>query len=147
MSDQETSPLSPLPPKTDTKLKPGIPPKPSAQPTSLPPINKRLSEGKVMSIVSKFSKPGYVASEPGEQPAGGTADVALSKRFKRPPTVKPKPRPASLSFQVEGGQAPPLPKKVSRKPRGSETGDEVDGIGVEGGRSGTVEATQQEEHD
>lgn len=100
-----------------------------------------LSEGKVKRIVNKFSKQGSVQNEPGDQPTNGTAEVTPSKRFKRPPTIKPKPHRASLQFQIGGEQAPPLPVKRSRKPKEIEQGEEGDSISVEGGRSGTAAFT------
>uniref|UniRef100_A0A3P8SYK8 Rho guanine nucleotide exchange factor 15b n=1 Tax=Amphiprion percula TaxID=161767 RepID=A0A3P8SYK8_AMPPE len=137
MSVQER-PTSPLPLKPEAKPRPEIPPKP--QPGS-PPLadggtSSRLSGGKVKRIVSKFSK--QDSNEPVEQPTNGTAELTPSKRFKRPPTIKPKPGRASLQLLEGGGQAPPLPMKRSRilkKQKVTEGGEEVDNISVEGGRS------------
>uniref|UniRef100_UPI0037E9B51A ephexin-1 n=1 Tax=Semicossyphus pulcher TaxID=241346 RepID=UPI0037E9B51A len=145
MSVQEAPqrPTSPSPLKPEPKPRPEIPPKPSTQPGS-PPLGERggsstsLSGGKVKRIVDKFSKQDSLQNDPGEHPTNGAADVKVSKRFKRPPTVKPKPPRASLQLQLGGEQAPPLPKKRSRvpqKPRESVGGEEADGVSVEGGRS------------
>ncbi|XP_035531733.1 rho guanine nucleotide exchange factor 15 [Morone saxatilis] len=135
-SQRSTSP-SPL--KPEAKLRPEIPPKPSPQASSPPSGDgggsTSLSEGKVKRIVNKFSKQESAANEPVEQLTNGTAEVTLSKRFKRPPTVKPKPGRASLPLQIGGEQAPPLPKKRTRKPKESERVEEGDSISVEGGRS------------
>ncbi|XP_034412966.1 rho guanine nucleotide exchange factor 15 isoform X2 [Cyclopterus lumpus] len=145
MSVQEASQraTSPLPLKLEAKPKPEIPPKPSPQ-TSSPPAGGRgssasLSGGNVKSIVNKFSKKESADVEDG--PTNGTAEVPLIKRFKRPPTVKPKPDRASLHLQIGGEKAPPLPVKKSRVARrrkgrgGEEEEEEGDGISVEGGRS------------
>ncbi|XP_051284832.1 rho guanine nucleotide exchange factor 15 [Dicentrarchus labrax] len=130
---------SPSPVKPEAKPRPEIPPKPTPQAGSPPPGDgggsTSLSEGKVKRIVNKFSKQECVANEPVEQLTNGTAEVTLSKRFKRPPTVKPKPGRSSLQLQIGGEQAPPLPKKRSRKPKESERVEEGDSISVEGGRS------------
>nr|XP_046237618.1 ephexin-1 [Scatophagus argus] len=138
MSVQEASQqdTAPLPLKPEAKPRPELPPKPSPQ-TSSPPLGDRgsggsLSEGKVKRIVNKFSKQEHVPNESGEQPTNGTTEVKPIKRFKRPPTIKPKPGRASLQLQMGGQQAPPLPLKRSRKPKESEEGDS---ISVEGGRS------------
>lgn len=148
MSVQEASqrPTLPLPLKPEAKQRPEIPPKPSTQ-TSSPPLGDRgsstsASGGKVKRIVNKFSKQESEPNEPGEQPTNGTSDLTPSKRFKRPPTIKPKPGRTSLQLQIRGEQAPPLPLKRSRilqKQKESVGGEEVDSISVEGGRSGTVD--------
>ncbi|TMS02039.1 Rho guanine nucleotide exchange factor 15 [Larimichthys crocea] len=129
---------SPLPLKPEAKPRPEIPPKPSAQSNS-PPLahsssNTSLSEGKVKRIVNQFSKQESEQSEPGEQLTNGTAEVKPLKRFKRPPTVKPKPGRASLPLKLGREQAPPLPAKRSRKPK-ERGGEEGDSVSVEGGRS------------
>ncbi|XP_008281051.1 rho guanine nucleotide exchange factor 15 [Stegastes partitus] len=137
MSIQER-PTSPLPLKPEAKPRPEIPPKP--QPGS-PPLgdrgsSSRLSGGKVKRIVNKFSK--QESSELAEQPTNGTTEFTPSKRFKRPPTVKPKPGRASLQLLTGAEQAPPLPMKRSRvlkKQKTNEGGEEGDNISVEGGRS------------
>ncbi|XP_039997391.1 rho guanine nucleotide exchange factor 15 [Xiphias gladius] len=144
MSVQEASqrPTLPLPLKPEAKQRPEIPPKPSTQ-TSSPPLGDRgsstsASGGKVKRIVNKFSKQESEPNEPGEQPTNGTSDLTPSKRFKRPPTIKPKPGRTSLQLQIRGEQAPPLPLKRSRilqKQKESVGGEEVDSISVEGGRS------------
>lgn len=136
---------SPLTLKPDAKLRPEIPPKPSPQ-SSSPPLGDAgsitgLSEGKVKRIVNKFSKQESVPNEPGDQPTNGTAEATPSKRFKRPPTIKPKPHRTSLQFQIGGEQVPPLPVKRCRKPKEIEQGEEGDSVGVEGGRSGTAAST------
>ncbi|XP_074518373.1 rho guanine nucleotide exchange factor 19 [Halichoeres trimaculatus] len=131
-------PLSPLPLKPDPKPRPEIPPKPSTQPGS-PPQGDRsssVSGGKVKRIVDKFTK--QDSSELGERPINGTGEVQSCRRFKRPPTIKPKPNRASLQLQIGREQAPPLPMKRSRflyKQKESEGGEEGDSITVEGGRS------------
>ncbi|XP_027143742.1 rho guanine nucleotide exchange factor 15 isoform X1 [Larimichthys crocea] len=129
---------SPLPLKPEAKPRPEIPPKPSAQSNS-PPLahsssNTSLSEGKVKRIVNQFSKQESEQSEPGEQLTNGTAEVKPLKRFKRPPTVKPKPGRASLPLKLGREQAPPLPAKRSRKPK-ERGGEEGDSVSLEGGRS------------
>ncbi|XP_068443952.1 ephexin-1 [Clinocottus analis] len=132
-------PASPLPLKPEAKPRPEIPPKPSPQASSPPSPDRgssgaSVSGGKVKSIVNKFSK--QDSSEVAERATNGTAEVTTSlKRFKRPPTVKPKPRRTSLPPQIE--KAPPLPLKksrIAREGRGRK-GDEEDGVSVEGGRS------------
>lgn len=143
MSVQDTSRRATTPPplKPEAKPRPHIPPKPSPQCTS-PPLGERgsflrLSGGKVKSIVSKFSKNDSMEAE--EQPTNGAAEPKAVKRFKRPPTVKPKPNRASLQLQLGGEKAPPLPVKRSRTlKRQNEIEGEADSIGVEGGRSGRV---------
>ncbi|XP_020484898.2 rho guanine nucleotide exchange factor 15 [Labrus bergylta] len=146
MSVQEASqrPTSPSALKPGAKPRPEIPPKPSTQPGS-PPLGDRgsstsLSGGKVKSIVEKFTREESkeTSKERVEHPTNGTAEVKLSKRFKRPPTIKPKPGRASLQLPLGGEQAPPLPLKRSRIPhkqKESVGGEEVDSISVEGGRS------------
>ncbi|XP_040887356.1 rho guanine nucleotide exchange factor 15 [Toxotes jaculatrix] len=140
MSVQEASqrPTSPL--KSEPKHRPEIPPKPSTP--SSPAVgdigsSTSVSSGKVKRIVNKFSKQ-ESANEPEEQPTNGTSEFTPSKRFKRPPTIKPKPARHSLQLQIKGEQAPPLPVKRSRilqKQRGTTGGEEGDGVSVEGGRS------------
>ncbi|XP_078131943.1 rho guanine nucleotide exchange factor 19 [Sander vitreus] len=141
MSVQEASeqPTSPKPLKPEPKPRLEIPPKPTPQ-TSCPPlgdrgISTRLSGGKVKRIVNKFSIKDL--NEPEEQPTNGTAKLRSIKRFKRPPTVKPKPGRASLQLQISGEKAPPLPVKRSRTLQKQESGgaEEWDTISVEGGRS------------
>ncbi|XP_042256620.1 rho guanine nucleotide exchange factor 15 [Thunnus maccoyii] len=139
MSVQEVSPppTSPLPLKPETKPRPEIPPKPSTQ-TSSPPLGDRGSSGKVKRIVNKFSKQESASNEANEHPTNGSAELKTSKRFKRPPTIKPKPGRASLQLQIGREQAPPLPAKRSRVPQKQKEslgGEEGDGIGVEGRRS------------
>ncbi|XP_030017701.1 rho guanine nucleotide exchange factor 15 isoform X2 [Sphaeramia orbicularis] len=146
MSVQEVSqrPTSPSSVKSECKLKPEIPPKPSHQPGS-PPLGERgstlrLSGGKVKSIVNKFSKQEAGKNTNEEQPANGTTKHTSNKRFKRPPTIKPKPGRFSLQLQLQTGgeQAPPLPMKRSRmlqKQRETLAGEDGDSITVEGGRS------------
>uniref|UniRef100_A0A3Q1EL75 Rho guanine nucleotide exchange factor 15b n=1 Tax=Acanthochromis polyacanthus TaxID=80966 RepID=A0A3Q1EL75_9TELE len=137
MSVQER-PTSPLPLKPEAKPRPEIPPKP--QPGS-PPLgdrgsSSRRSGGKVKRIVNKFSK--QDSSEPVEQPSNGTAELTPSKRFRRPPTIKPKPGRANLQLLLGGEKAPPLPMKRSRilkKQKETEGGEEGDNISVEGDRS------------
>ncbi|XP_074479532.1 uncharacterized protein arhgef15b isoform X2 [Sebastes fasciatus] len=142
MSVQEASqrPTSPSPLKPEAKPRPEIPPKPSPQQPSSPPLgnmSRSPSGGKVKRIVNKFSK--KESNEPVEQPTNGTAERTTIKRFKRPPTVKPKPGRASLQLQIGAEKAPPLPAKRSRtlqRQRESEGGEEGYGnINVEGGRS------------
>lgn len=148
MSVQEASqrPTSPSSLKPEAKPRPEIPPKPSPQASS-PPLGDKgsgtsHSGGKVKEIVNKFSRPESVPSDPVEQPTNGTAEITANKRFKRPPTIKPKPGRANLQLQIGGEQAPPLPMKRSRilqKQRERGGGEEGDGISVEGDRSGTVD--------
>ncbi|CAJ1086208.1 rho guanine nucleotide exchange factor 15-like [Xyrichtys novacula] len=136
-------PLSPLPLKHEPKPRPEIPPKPSTQPSS-PPQGVRsssssssLSGGNVKRIVDKFTKQESVEAR--EHPTNGTTEVKRSGRFKRPPSIKPKPRRISLQLEIGGEQAPPLPMKRSRVPqkqKESVGGEEGDSISVEeGGRS------------
>ncbi|XP_063756998.1 rho guanine nucleotide exchange factor 15 isoform X2 [Eleginops maclovinus] len=135
MSVQEASPLKP-----QAKPRPHIAPKPSPESTT-PPFgdrgsSARRSGGKVKRIVSKFSK--NDSTEVGEQPTNGTAEPKAIKRFKRPPTVKPKPDRARLQLQLAGEKAPPLPVKrnrVLKRQTECRGGEEGDSIGVEGGRS------------
>lgn len=145
MSVEEASQraTSPVPVKPEAKPRPEIPPKPSPECSapSEPGSIKSFSEGKVKRIVNKFSKQESVHKDSGDQPTNGT-EVTPSKRFKRPPTVKPKPRRSSLQLQIGAEQAPPLPVKRSRKPKDNEQGEEADSVSVEGGRSGTAELTQ-----
>lgn len=145
MSVEEASQraASPVPLKPEAKPRPEIPPKPSPECSSPsePGSIKSLSEGKVKRIVNKFSKQDSVHKDNGVQPTNGT-EVTPSKRFKRPPTIKPKPCRSSLQLQTGAEQAPPLPVKRSRKPKDTEQGEEADSISVEGGRSGTAEITQ-----
>lgn len=76
---------------------------------------------------------------PNEQHTNGSAEPLKHQRFKRPPTIKPKPGRASLQLQIRGEQAPPLPMKRSRiLQRQSHGSEEGDGVTAEGGQSGTV---------
>lgn len=142
MSIQEASQRgpSPIPLKPEAKPRPEIPPKPSMQSTS-PPLDDSdsivtVSEGKVKSIVNKFSK--QEQSKKGDQPSNGVAEVTSIKHFKRPPTTKPKPRRTSLPIQQGDVQAPPLPVKRTRRPKEIEQGEEANGVIVQGGRSGKL---------
>ncbi|XP_068569410.1 ephexin-1 [Cebidichthys violaceus] len=134
MSVQEASQRPPKP-------RPEIPQKPSPQTGSPPPGDRggsaSLSGGKVKRIVNKFSK-NESTEAVGKKPTNGTAKVPSTKRFKRPPTVKPKPDRISLQLQIGGEKAPPLPVKRNRslqRQKEGEGGEEGDGISVEGGRS------------
>ncbi|XP_028284941.1 rho guanine nucleotide exchange factor 15 isoform X2 [Parambassis ranga] len=132
MSVQER-PTSPLPLKTEVKPRPEIPPKPQA---SSPPPGDRRSSGKVKRIVNKFSKQESVEAK--EQPANVATELLPNKKFKRPPTIKPKPGRNGIQRQVAAEQAPPLPMKRSRilqKQKDNVGGEDGDGISVEGGRS------------
>ncbi|XP_060922452.1 rho guanine nucleotide exchange factor 15 [Limanda limanda] len=141
MSVQEVTRSQMLPPvlKPEAKQRPEIPPKPSTQ-TGSPPLGDRgdgtsISSGKVKRIVHKFSRQDSESEEAEERP-NGTSELTTKKRFKRPPTIKPKPGRSSLQLQIKEEQAPPLPMKRSRilqKQTKSVGGDE--GVGVEGGRS------------
>ncbi|XP_069026030.1 ephexin-1 [Embiotoca jacksoni] len=112
MSVQDRT-ASPSPMKAEAKARPDIPPKPAAQTSSSPQGDmSSLSSGKVKRIVNKFSK--QASNEQGEQPTNGTAETTANKRFKRPPTIKPKPGRSGLRLQVRTEQAPPLPVKRSR---------------------------------
>ncbi|KAM7377296.1 hypothetical protein PAMA_013881 [Pampus argenteus] len=144
MSVQEASPrpTSPLTLKPDVKPRPDIPPKPSTQSVSPPLLvrgsSERLSGGKVKRIVKKFSKQVIALNEENEETTNGSSELKTSKRFKRPPTIKPKPGRASLQLRIAKEQAPPLPAKRSRIPQKQKEslgGDEGDGITVEGRRS------------
>ncbi|XP_036968534.1 rho guanine nucleotide exchange factor 15 [Acanthopagrus latus] len=141
MSVQEAPPRasSPVLVKPEAKPRPEIPPKPSTQTNSPPPgdadSSTSLSEGKVKRIVNKFSIQEQVPKESDEKPSNGTAEFKAGGRFKRPPTIKPKPRRAILQLQLGGEQAPPLPMKRSKKLKDSERGEDGDSISVEGGRS------------
>lgn len=144
MSVQETlpRPQSPLHFKPEPKPRPEIPPKPSTQATSPPPGER--GSGKVKRIVSKFSNQGSVSKRPEARRTNGTAGHKSHSQFKRAPTVKPKPGRSSLQLQIGTEQAPPLPMKRSRllhKQKEITAGDDRDGVGVEGGRSGTVGQT------
>lgn len=126
---------SPVPIRPETKPRPEIPPKPSLPTSTSPPLDSTdgvtaPSEGKVKSIVSKFSR--QEQSEWAEQPSDGPVEVVSSKRLKGRPLVKPKPRRASLPLQLEGQQAPPLPMKRSRRPKVLLE----EAVSVECGRSG-----------
>lgn len=144
MSIQEGPQRAPSPVliKPESKPRPEVPPKPSLQSSTSPPPDHcdgvtAPSEGKVKSIVSKFSR--QEQSERTEQPADELVEVISSKRFKRPPVVKPKPRRASLPMQLEGQQAPPLPMKRSRRLKVLVE----DAVSVECGRSGEPAFTIQ----
>ncbi|XP_072232492.1 rho guanine nucleotide exchange factor 19 [Leuresthes tenuis] len=135
MSVQER-PKTPL--KLEVKPKPEIPRKPSTQATSPPPSDRQgspvLSGGKVKNLVNSFSK----SSEVQKQPANGAAEPKMGKRFKRPPTLKPKPHRTSLPPQIKLEQAPPLPmKRTGRalKKQKSFRGEDGDSVSVEGDRS------------
>ncbi|XP_061565555.1 rho guanine nucleotide exchange factor 15 [Cololabis saira] len=131
MSVQEGS-TSPSPLKPEVKPRPEIAPKPSPLPAD-GSCTSGPSGGKVKKIVDRFSK--QESCEAGEQTANGTAE---SKKFKRAPTIKPKPGRPSLPLLAGPEQAPPLPKKRSRIPKkhtDSLGGDEGDSLNVEGGRS------------
>ncbi|XP_041842386.1 ephexin-1 isoform X2 [Melanotaenia boesemani] len=137
MSVQE-QPTSPLLPKSEVKTKPDIPPKPSVQSISPPPSDRvhspSLSGEKVKNIVNKFSK----SSEPGKQTASGNAKRTSNQKFKRPPSIKPKPRRLSLQLQTGAEPAPPLPMKRShflKKQKQSMGGEEGESLSLEGGRS------------
>ncbi|XP_029382484.1 rho guanine nucleotide exchange factor 15 [Echeneis naucrates] len=131
---QQPESLSPLQP--ESKQRPEIPPKPPTQ-TSPPPlrdrgVHARMSGGKVKRIVSKFS------NQELNEPSNGTPKFKQGKRFKRPPTVKPKPARNSLQLHIQTEQAPPLPMKRGRllqKQKEAVGGEEGDSISVEGGRS------------
>lgn len=141
MSVQER-PTSPLPLKTEVKPRPEIPPKPQA---SSPTPGDRRSSGKVKRIVNKFSKQESIEAK--EEPANVATELLPNKKFKRPPTIKPKPGRNGLQRQVAAEQAPPLPMKRSRilqKQKDSVGGEDGDSISVEGGRSGTVEELLRE---
>ncbi|XP_047466011.1 rho guanine nucleotide exchange factor 15 [Mugil cephalus] len=138
MSAQERPP-SPSVPKPEAKPRPEIPPKPSLQVSPPSPRarggSSSRSAGKVKRIVNKFSR--QESSEWAEQPTNGTAEPKPIKKFKRPPTIKPKPGRAKVQLQIGAEQAPPLPMKRSRRLQKQDSmgGDTGDGIGVEGGRS------------
>lgn len=125
--------------------RPDIPPKPAMQ-SSTPPLqdedgDESHTTGKVKRIVNKFSKKEVASSEANERPANSSAEFTPSKRFKRAPTIKPKPNRASLPLQLSREQAPPLPAKRSRVPqkqKESVGGEEGDSISGETRRSGTV---------
>lgn len=136
MSVQEAS----LPFKPQAKPRPDVAPKQYPAESSSPPLEGNtgstpdLSTGKVKSIVNKFSLQNSVSNDPEDRATNGAAKV---KRFKRPPTVKPKPGRARLPSQIGGEQAPPLPIKRSQKLKDGEQVDESNGISAEeGGRSG-----------
>ncbi|KAM4536520.1 rho guanine nucleotide exchange factor 5 isoform 1-T2 [Odontesthes bonariensis] len=127
-------PKTPLPLKLEFKPKPEIPPKPSAQATSPPPSDgPALPGGKVKKIVNSFTQ----SSEVQKQPANGAAELKMGKRFKRPPTIKAKPRRDSLPLQLRPELAPPLPQKKTRalKNQRSLGGEDGDSVSVEGDRS------------
>ncbi|XP_068164661.1 rho guanine nucleotide exchange factor 15 [Antennarius striatus] len=134
MSDQEAPPQATSPPPLKADNKPNIPPKPPAQTTPPPPGGRAGSttptEGKVRSIVDKFSKQGRVGDQGAEQSTNATLGMPRMRRFRRPPTLKPKPQRASLPLE-----APPLPLKRSRRPRASQWSDEGGGVNMEGARS------------
>lgn len=137
MSEQEG------PPRAQAKPRPGIPPKPSAQPDPSPlPANEggvqKLSEGKVKSIVSKFSRQDSVSGETEDRAVNGSTKVTKVKRLKRPPTIKPKPKAGRTSLPARmGQQAPPLPMKRSQKPKEVDRVEKGNSVHVEGSRSGT----------
>lgn len=126
MSEQE-GPLDP-----PAKPRPEVPPKPSAQPEA------PSSEGKVRSIVSKFSRQDSVSKETEDRAVNGSSKVTKMKRVRRPPSVKPKPKAARASLPARlGQQAPPLPVKSSRKPKEADRVEERSDVHAEGSRSGT----------
>ena len=88
--------------------------------------------GKVKNLVNSFSK----SSEVQKQPANGAAELKMGKRFKRPPTIKPKPHRTSLPPQIKLEQAPPLPMKRTRALKKQKSSRGEDGDSVEGDRSG-----------
>ncbi|KAG7243418.1 hypothetical protein INR49_011875 [Caranx melampygus] len=140
MSVQETphQPESPLHCKPEPKPRPEIPPKPTTQASSPPLGDRGSSSGKVKRIVSKFSNQGSVSKRPEARPTNGTTGHKSHSRFKRAPTIKPKPNRSSLQLQIGTEQAPPLPMKRSRllhKQKEILGGDEGGGVSVEGGRS------------
>ncbi|KAM8897401.1 rho guanine nucleotide exchange factor 15 isoform 1-T2 [Spinachia spinachia] len=109
--------------------RPEIPQKPPPRTVSALPGG---DGGKVKRIVKKFSE-----TEPREAPGEPPANSCV-RRSARPPTVKPKPRRASLQLPIGGLRAPPLPVKRSRtiqRQAENKGGDECDGNKVEGGRS------------
>lgn len=127
MSEQER------PPRPQAKHRPEIPPKPPAQPEPAPLRGSQsASEGKVKSIVNKFSK-----QDSEEGALNGSLKLPKIKRLKRPPTIKPKPGRASLPLQI-GERAPPLPMKRSRKPKEAAQTEQGNFVDVKGSRSGTV---------
>lgn len=132
MSEQEGPPQA--------KARPEIPPKPSAQPDPSPLTGdvQNVSEGKVKSIVDKFSRQDSVSNE-AERAVNGFPKVTRVKRLKRPPTIKPKPKGGRASLPARlGEQAPPLPMKRSQKPKEADQVAEGNDTDVEGSRSGTV---------
>nr|XP_020441550.1 rho guanine nucleotide exchange factor 15-like isoform X2 [Monopterus albus] len=126
--------ISPLPLKHEAKPKPEIPPKPPTQASSLPAgdggSSTSLSGGKVKHIVSKFSQ-----QESEQQPTNGTPAPARTKKFKKRPTIKPKP--THLQLQQGQEQAPPLPVKRSRilQKQSMVEDDQENSISVAGDRS------------
>lgn len=141
MSTPDTSQLSMSPSllKSESKPRPELPPKPS-HPSS-PPLGERgsatrLSGGKVKSIVSKFSQQKTAPSAVAFKHTNGDAK-RVPRRFRRPPTVKPKPGRLSLQLQMRTEQAPPLPlkrSKILQKQKGIGAHEE-ESVGVKGGRS------------
>lgn len=138
MSEQE----EPL--RAQAKPRPEIPPKPSAQPDSSPlPGNasgvQNVSEGKVKSIVSRFSRQDSVSNQTEDRAVNGSPKVTKVKRLKRPPTIKPKPKAGRTSLPARmGQQAPPLPMKRSQKTKEADRVEEVNSVHVEASRSGTL---------
>lgn len=128
--------------KLQAKPRPEILPKPSPQPDSSPPAGavQSVIEGKVKSIVSKFSRQDSVSHEPEDGAINGSSEVTEIKQLKRPPTIKPKPKAgrASLPMRIEGDRVPPLPMKRSRKPKDVAQADKGNNADVEGSRSGRV---------
>ncbi|KAM9424595.1 uncharacterized protein arhgef15b [Pholidichthys leucotaenia] len=125
--------LSEYPFKSEVKTRPEVPPKPEPTPLG---DSSGFSSGKVKRIVNKFSK--QESKELCEQTTNGTAQFTQSRKFKRPPTIKPKPRRSSLPLQVGAEQAPPLPMKRSRflrKLRKSFVGDDEDTANKDEGRT------------
>lgn len=130
------------PAKAQAKARPEVPPKPPApepEPAPPAPALQNLSEGKVKSIVNKFSRQDSVSNETEQRHVNGSSKVTRIKRLKRPPTVKPKPKAgrASLPPQTRE-QAPPLPMKRSRKPKEAHPAEEDNHVHAEGSRSGRV---------
>ncbi|KAJ8254797.1 hypothetical protein GJAV_G00197450 [Gymnothorax javanicus] len=124
MSLPEPAPRSQVPLPSKTGPKPPIPSKPSQNGSESPALPKKKSSeteslGKVKTIVSKFTEQDGRA---GERDADR---VRLKRGPRRAPTVKPKPQ----RVPKMGDQAPPLPKKMSRRVKIKEADQEVPGLG------------------
>lgn len=135
--EPSTCPIATLPPKLESNFRPPVAQKPCSQ-TDSPSRDENActlpsSGGLVKSIVDRFSHPEtkLIAAE---KPTNCTPEPHTPvKKFKRAPTVKPKPGRTTLQQQAGGDQAPPLPLKRSRILRHRSDQAQKESMGAEEG--------------